>query len=30
MAYWYYAMCHNLIPFKLDDEDLLFIFKANF
>jgi hypothetical protein len=26
MAYWYYAMCHNLKPFKLDDENSLFIF----
>ncbi len=26
MAYWYYAMCHNLKPFKLNDEDPLFIF----
>ncbi len=29
MAYWYYAMCHNLKPFKLDDEDPLSIFKTN-
>jgi hypothetical protein len=25
MAYWYYAMCHNLKPFKLDNENPLFI-----
>ncbi len=30
MAYWYYAMCHNLKPFKLDDEDPLSILKAIF
>jgi len=25
MAYWYYVMCHNLKPFKLDNENPLFI-----
>ncbi len=28
MAYWYYAMCHNLKPFKLDDKDPSSIFKT--
>ncbi len=28
MNYWYYAMCHNLNPFKLEGEDpLSFSFK---
>jgi hypothetical protein len=26
MAYWYYVMCPNLKPFKLDDADPLSIF----
>ncbi len=30
MAYWYYAMYHNLKPFKLDDEDPLSIFEIIF
>jgi hypothetical protein len=25
MAYWYYVMCHDLKPFKLNDEDPLSI-----
>jgi hypothetical protein len=28
MACWYYAMCHNLKPFELDDEDPLSTFKT--
>jgi len=27
MAYWYYAMCHNLKLIKIEDEDSLSIFK---
>jgi hypothetical protein len=30
MAYWYYVMCHNLKPLKIDNEDPPFIFKRNF
>ncbi len=30
MAYWYYAMRHNIKPFKLDDEDPLFNFETIF
>ncbi len=28
MAYWFYAMCHNLKPFKLDSGDPSSIFKT--
>jgi hypothetical protein len=28
MAYWYYAMCHNLKLLKIDNEDPLSIFKT--
>ncbi len=28
MAYWYYAMCHNPKPFKLEDKDPLSNFKT--
>ncbi len=30
MAYWYYAMCHNIKPFKLNNEDPLSIFETIF
>ncbi len=30
MAYWYYAMCHNLKPIKLNDDDPLSILKTIF
>ncbi len=30
MAYWYYAMCHNLKPFKINNDDALSILKTFF
>jgi hypothetical protein len=28
MAYLYYVVCHNLQPYKIDNEDPLFIFET--
>jgi hypothetical protein len=30
MAYWYYAMCHNLKPFKLNVDNPVSILKTFF